>query len=81
MFVTAAVEVTARDALATPEDTVVRWESRRLVFVEKSDTAFKLLEVDTGATADGYVQITPKDGADLAQRRLVLKNAMRCCCR
>lgn len=75
MFMTATVDVTTRDALAVPEDAVVRWESRRFVFVEKSDTAFELLEVDTGATADGYVQITPKDGADLAQRRLVLKNA------
>ena len=75
MFMNAVVEITQQNALAVPENAVVRWENRHFVFAEKPDGAFEMLEVEPGAGSDGFVQILPKGDKDLSQTNLVLKNA------
>ncbi len=75
MYMNAEVEVTEQQALAVPESAVVRWENRHFVFADRGDAGFEMLEVEPGATTDGYIQILPVGNPDLGQTRLVLKNA------
>lgn len=75
MFMNAEVDVLEQQTLAVPESAVVRWENRHFVFAGHSASEFELLEVEPGAAADGYVQITAKNGTDLLQTTVVMKNA------
>lgn len=75
MYMNAEVEVTQENVLAVPESAVVRWENRHFVFAEREKDSFEMLEVEPGAAADGFVQITGVGPTDLEQTRLVLHNA------
>ncbi len=77
MYLRAEVGVDLHEAVAVPEGAIVRWENRHFVFVERGKGTFEMLEVETGASADGYVQVSPVHGndAELMHMRLVLQNA------
>lgn len=76
MYMRADVEVQVTDAVAVPEAAVVRWENRHFLFVKNAEGTFEMTEVEIGAEADGYVQVTPaKGGTDLSQAQIALKNA------
>lgn len=75
MYMSAEIEVVEEDALAVPENAVVRWENRHFVFVQKSPGDFELTEVDTGASKEGYLRILPKGDNNLDAAELVLENA------
>lgn len=76
MYLRAEVGVDVHEAIAVPEDAVVRWENRNFVFIEQTAGAFDMQEVELGASADGFVQVSPmRADLDLTQARVVLRNA------
>ncbi len=76
MYLRAEVGVDVHEALTVPEDAIVRWENRNFVFVEQTAGAFDMQEVELGASADGFVQVSPmRTDLDLMQARVVLRNA------
>ncbi len=76
MYLRAEVSVDVHEAVAVPEDAVVRWENRNFVFIERTAGAFDMQEVELGASADGFVQVSPISAdLDLTQARIVLSNA------
>lgn len=76
MFLNADIETTETNALTVPDDAVLRFENRFFVFEAQADGRhFEMIEVKTGASEGGFLQITAIDGADLASKNLVLKNA------
>jgi hypothetical protein len=58
------VTVQAEDALAVPVESLLALAEGGYA-LERSDGA--LLGVEVGAFADGYVEVVPVDGADLAE--------------
>lgn len=75
MYMHATIEIIDQNALTVPESAVVRWENRHFVFVQKTPGDFELTEVDTSASSDGYIQISPQGDTDLEGVNLVLENA------
>ncbi len=76
MYLRAEVDVDLHEAIAVPEDAVVRWENRHYVFAEHRPGMFDLIEVTLGANANGFVQVSCADKEmDLTQTPLVLRNA------
>lgn len=76
MYLRAEVSVDVHEAIAVPEDAIVRWENRNFVFIERTAGAFDMQEVELGASADGFVQVSPmRTDLDLTQARVVLRNA------
>ncbi len=72
-FMNAEVEVKNKMAWALPEDAVVRFENKNYVFVKTSANQFEMLEVQTGITETGFIEIM--NGEALQQKQLVGKGA------
>ncbi len=76
MYLQAEVRVDLHEALAVPENALVRWENRHFVFAQRSENTFEWVEVNIGASADGWTQVSPvKQEVDLSRLPLVLDNA------
>ncbi len=76
MYLQAEVRVDLHEALAVPENALVRWENRHFVFAQRSENTFEWVEVDVRASADGWTQVSPvNQEVDLSRLPLVLDNA------
>jgi len=76
MYLQAEVRVDLHEALAVPENALVRWENRHFVFAQRSENTFEWVEVNVGASADGWTQVSPvNQEVDLLRLPLVLNNA------
>lgn len=77
MYVTALIGVGNQLATAVPVDAVVRSEGRQFLFaVEKSDPSaqkftFRRVEVKTGVSELGYVQITPVEELEKGSKIII----------
>lgn len=71
MFMNAAIELNDAKVIAVPEEAIVKWENKYYLFSADSDTEFRMLPVQTGATNNGYIEIK----SVLPVKRIVTKNA------
>jgi len=73
MFLNAEIRVADQEALTVPEEAVVRYANKQYVMEVTGTNAFRMLEVQTGITENGIIEI--KGDNALAGKTLVLKNA------
>ena len=74
MFMNAEIEIKSNNGFVIPENAVVTFEGKQFVFVEKSKTIFELLEVKTGNTENGLLEIVSNE-VDLGSKKIVTKGA------
>lgn len=74
MFANALSAVENKEALAVPEEAVVRWENEQYVFVQKEKGKYEMVPVQVGSTNSGRTEIGPLP-ADLSGRPMIIKNA------
>lgn len=72
-YMNAEVEVKANNSLTLPEDAVVRFEGKQYAFTKIGDATFDMVEVQTGITENGFIEITNGDG--LKGKTMVVKGA------
>lgn len=75
MFMNAEIEVTSNNSYVLPVDAVVNFENKKYAFVAKDKNNFEMLEVKTGNTNDGFIEIISDNVAALANDTFVVKNA------
>ena len=75
MFMNAEIEVQSNNAYVLPAEAVVSYESKQYVFIVKGKNDFEMVEVKTGNTNDGYVEIIPSDTAAFQNMTFVTKGA------
>jgi cobalt-zinc-cadmium efflux system membrane fusion protein len=73
MYMNADIEVKSNNAVALPEDAVVTYEGKEYVFVQLDQMHYQLLEVTTGTSENGYIEI--QNGDDLKTKKVVTKGA------
>ena len=73
MYMNADIEVKSNNAVALPEDAVVTYEGKEYVFVQLDQTHYQLLEVTTGTSENGYIEIL--NGDPLKSKKIVTKGA------
>lgn len=73
MYMNAEIEVKSTAALTLPEEAVVTFEGKEYVFVVLDSKNFKITEVTTGNTENGYIEIL--NGDSLTHKTLVTKGA------
>ncbi|MCV9928238.1 efflux RND transporter periplasmic adaptor subunit [Flavobacterium sp. LS1R49] len=73
LFINADAEFENERALTVPEDAVVRWQGKFYVFSYTGENKFKMVQVETGTTTDGYRQI--KSSVLNLSSKVVTKNA------
>lgn len=74
MFMNAEIEIKSNNGFVIPENAVVTFEGKQFIFVEKSKTTFELLEVKTGNTENGLLEIV-SNVVDLSSKKIVTKGA------
>lgn len=73
MFVTAEVELKTKTGNIVPEEAVVRFGDTQFVFVQLTDSSFRMQPVKAGLTEHHKTEII--EPADIDQKTLILKNA------
>jgi len=74
MFMNAEIEIKNNKAFVLPEDAIVRYEGKQYVFVSKSDKTFEFMEIQTGNTENGFVEIRSNDPT-ISSKNIVIKGA------
>ncbi len=77
-YFSALIETGSNSVSALPENAIVNFEGKHFVFVEKDATKheFELLEVSTGASADGFIEIAnQKNAFERFEGKVVIKGA------
>lgn len=57
MFMNAEIEVQSNNAWVLPADAVVSFENKQYVFIAKMNSEFEMMEVKTGNTENGFIEI------------------------
>ncbi len=83
MYLKAIVETDSAHVSAVPEDAVVNFEGKKFIFIETIETHgktkdenhhFKMIEVTTGETELGFIEVVLPDGFDISTK-IVVKGA------
>jgi cobalt-zinc-cadmium efflux system membrane fusion protein len=69
----AEIEVTSDNAFVLSEEAIVEYQSKRYVFIKDVNTAYKMIEVTTGTTEKGLVEIINAD--TIKEKEIVIKGA------
>ncbi len=72
-YMNAEIKVTNAKAYVLPSDAVVRFENKQYVFIQIADKQFQMVEVQTGETNEGVIEV--KNGDALATKNIVQKGA------
>jgi cobalt-zinc-cadmium efflux system membrane fusion protein len=72
-YMNAEIEVTSDNAFVLSEEAIVEYQSKRYVFIKDVNTAYKMIEVTTGTTEKGLVEIINAD--TIKEKEIVIKGA------
>lgn len=72
-YMNAEIEVKSSKSFVLPEDAVVSFQNKQYAFVAKADSTFEMIEVQTGNSENGFVEIL--QAAALANQTFVIKGA------
>jgi len=77
MFVKAVVQTNAEKLPSLPEEAILNFEDKQVIFVQVADGIFKMVPVTTGISEKGFVQITLLENFDLLNTRVAVRNAYK----
>ncbi len=72
-YMNAEIQIVNKDAYVLPEDAVVRFQNKQYAFIKNIDSEFKMVEVNTGITENGFIEIL--DAEPMKSKEFVLKGA------
>lgn len=75
MFMSAEIQLTGRNLVSLPSDAIVRFENKQYAFVANENNSFKILEVMTGISENGFTELIEADS--LTSFNFVTKGAYK----
>ncbi|NJK97380.1 MAG: efflux RND transporter periplasmic adaptor subunit [Bacteroidales bacterium] len=83
MFVNASIETGSVNVQALPSQAIIRFDEKDYVFIFERDkmennkpfTEYKMIEVKTGITENGFTEIVFPEGFDAPKEKIVVKGA------
>jgi membrane fusion protein, heavy metal efflux system len=75
MFLNGSFELDNKKAIAVPESSVVRYQSKPYIFIVKDSSRCEMMEVEIGIVDRQMVELKTKENIDWRQQKVVLKNA------
>jgi cobalt-zinc-cadmium efflux system membrane fusion protein len=58
MFMNAEIELNNKKATLVPADAIIRWENNNYIFGVKEKNVFVMIPIQTGASSEGFTEIT-----------------------
>lgn len=77
MYLKAIIQTGSEMLPSLPEEAVLNFEDKEVIFVQDAEIAFRMVEVTTGIRENGYVELILPDGMDKNKIRVVTKNAYK----
>jgi cobalt-zinc-cadmium efflux system membrane fusion protein len=79
MYLRASIETGGRAVPALPLEAVINYEDRNFIFVKEGDSGFhyKQIEVKTGVSDDGYIEIISPERSSLLELQVVTKGSYK----
>ncbi len=74
MYMNAEIEMQQSESQVLPDDAIVRYGDKEYIFMDNGDKQYKMIEVITGSTEEGYTAVTTVSGQDIT-KPIVSKNA------
>lgn len=74
MYMNAEIEMQQAESQVVPDDAIVRYGDKEYIFMDNGDKQYKMIEVITGSTEEGYTAVTTVSGQDIT-KPIVSKNA------
>ncbi len=71
MYVNAEIELKKVETTCVPEEAIAKWENKSYVFLEMGNGKFKMEQVQTGNSDDGFIELL----SELPNRKIIIKNA------
>ena len=75
MFMNAEIEVQSSMAWVLPTDAIVSFENKQYAFIAKGNNQFEMVEVKTGNTEDGFIEIISENAPVIATQTFATKGA------
>ncbi len=77
MYLKAIIQTGSEMLPSVPEEAVLNFEDKKVIFVQDAEIAFRMVEVTTGIRENGFVELILPDGMDKNKIRVVTKNAYK----
>ena len=61
MFMNADIELSGKNSASLPEEAIVRFENKDYAFIDKGNSKFEMVELQTGNTENGFTEIMEAD--------------------
>ncbi len=74
-YMNAEVEVRTNRSFVLPAEAIVRFENKEYVYKEKSEKQFEMIEVKTGISENGYLQIISPGDTGFTSGNFVIRGA------
>ncbi|MEO6290146.1 MAG: efflux RND transporter periplasmic adaptor subunit [Ginsengibacter sp.] len=74
-YMNAEVEVKTASSFVLPAEAIVRFENKEYVYKEKSEKQFEMIQVNTGISENGYLQIVSPGDTGFTSGDFVVKGA------
>ena len=73
IYMNADIELQSHQSNALPSDAIISFESKNYIFIDKGNKQYKMTQVNTGNTENGFTEIT--SATDFANKNIVIKGA------
>lgn len=77
MYVKAIIQSGAEMVPSLPDEAVLNFEDKQVIFAQVADGIFKMVPVTTGIREKGFVQISTPEGFDKTQSPIAIRNAYK----
>ena len=77
MYVKAIIQSGAEMVPSLPDEAVLNFEDKQVIFAQVADGIFKMVPVTTGIREKGFVQISTPEGFDKTQSPVAIRNAYK----
>ena len=77
MYLKAIIQTGTEQVSSLPEEAVLNFEGKQVIIVQVNGEIFRLMEVTTGISENGFVQVILPDSFDKAKTQVVVRNAYK----
>jgi cobalt-zinc-cadmium efflux system membrane fusion protein len=77
MYLKAIIQTESEQVPSLPEEAVLNFEDKQVIIVQVSSEIFKLQDVTTGISENGFVQVFLPDSIDKSRTQVVVRNAYK----
>jgi len=77
MFLSAVIQTGSASLPSLPEEAVLSFEDKEVLFIQLTDDIYKMVEITTGIRENGFIQVIVPQDMDIATTRIVVKNAYK----